>query len=61
VNVHPNTEFRLSVTGSVFGLPPLTVVAHSGAWYVQTYWTPEQARDFAAQLTAMADEVESLL
>jgi hypothetical protein len=60
VNVHPDTEFRLSVTGSVYGLPPITVVAASGAWHVQTYWTPEQARDFAAQLTAMAEEVEEL-
>jgi hypothetical protein len=61
MNVDRDTDFWLSKLGPEFGsdLPPIVVIATSGgAWHLQTYWTPDQAREFAADLVAMAEEVE---
>ena len=58
VNVHPDTAFRLSVTNPEHGLPPITVAAFGSAWSVHTYWTPQQAREVASELMAMAEATD---
>jgi hypothetical protein len=53
-----DTDFRLSRPSIGVDLPPIVLVVASGPWHLQTYWTPEQARDFALQLATMADTPE---
>ena len=55
-----DTDFRLSRIGATgVDLPPIVVVVASGPWHLQTYWTPDEARWFAAALVAMAEEVDA--
>lgn len=53
-----DTDFRLSRHSTGVDLPPIVFTASSGPWHLQTYWTVEEARTFAAELLSMAEDVE---
>lgn len=53
-------EWKVWVTGAQYTLPQVAIAAHAGPFSAQDYFTPDEARALARELTMIADEADAI-